>query len=45
MTLPYHISCRVVGGSTNQGGEDDPGSNLNLASPGATSVELIEQAK
>lgn len=48
MTLPNFLrefNPRVVGGSTNQGGEDDPGSNLNLASPGATSVELIEQAK
>jgi len=35
----------VIGGSTNVGGENDPGSNLNLASPGATSVTLIEQTK
>ena len=36
---------QLVGGSVNVGGEFDEGSNLNLASPGATSVSLIEQAK
>ena len=35
---------RIVGGSTNIGGENDAGSNLNLASPGATSVNLTQQA-
>ena len=35
---------RIVGGSTNIGGENEAGSNLNLASPGATSVNLTQQA-
>jgi len=46
-TLPNilkQFNPRIVGGSTNVGGENDPGSNLNLASPGANSVNLIQQA-
>ena len=35
----------IVGGSVNVGGEFDRGTNLNLASPGATSRELIQQSK
>jgi len=46
-TLPNilkEFNPRIVGGSTNVGGEFDSGSNLNLASPGATSVNLTQQA-
>lgn len=47
-TIPNFLRVfnpKLVGGSINVGGEFDKGSNLNLASPGATSVSLIEQAK